>query len=106
MRARAVLKQREPFPAFCGGVKKQAEFSFGNVSGTLVGFRGPAYASALNSPGYHFHFLTDDRSGGGHVLSFTAARAGLKLQPIYYLDPPFPPRPSFQKSHPAQADTC
>jgi acetolactate decarboxylase len=106
IRARAVLKQREPFPAFCEVVKKQTEFSFGNVSGTLVGFRGPAYASALNSPGYHFHFLTDDRSGGGHVLSFTVARAGLKLQRIDYVDLAFPHSSAFEKSALAKADTC
>ena len=104
IRARAVLKQREPFPAFCEVVNR--EFSFGNVSGSLVGFRGPAYASALNTPGYHFHFLTDDRSGGGHVLSFTVARAGLKLQRIDYLDLAFPHSSAFEKSALAKADTC
>jgi acetolactate decarboxylase len=106
IRTRAVLKQREAFPAFCEVVKKQTEFSFGNVSGTLVGFRGPAYASALNSPGYHFHFLTDDRSGGGHVLSFTVARAGLKLQRIDYVDLAFPHSSAFERSALAKADTC
>jgi acetolactate decarboxylase len=104
IRARAVLKQRAPFPAFCEVVNR--EFSFGNVSGTLVGFRGPAYASALNTPGYHFHFLTDDRSGGGHVLSFTVARAGLKLQRIDYVDLAFPRSSAFEKSALAKADTC
>jgi acetolactate decarboxylase len=104
IRARAVLKQRAPFPAFCEVVN--TEFSFGNVSGTLVGFRGPAYASALNTPGYHFHFLTDDRSGGGHVLSFTVARAGLKLQRIDYVDLAFPRSSAFEKSALAKADTC
>jgi acetolactate decarboxylase len=106
IRARAVPKQREPFPAFCEVVNKQQEFSFGNVSGTLVGFRGPPYASALNTPGYHFHFLTDDRSGGGHVLSFTVARAGLKLQRIDYVDLAFPHSSAFEKSALAKVDTC
>jgi acetolactate decarboxylase len=101
-----VPKQREPFPAFCEVANKQSEFSFGNVSGTLVGFRGPTYASALNTPGYHFHFLTDDRSGGGHVLSFTVARAGLKLQRIDYVDLAFPRSSAFEKSALAKADTC
>src|SRR6266436_5789256 len=106
IQTRSVPKQREPFPAFCEVVNKQSEFSFGNVGGTLVGFRGPAYASALNTPGYHFHFPTDDRSGGGHVLSFTVTRAGLKLQRIDYVDLAFPHSSAFEKSALAKADTC
>src|SRR5262249_7834217 len=38
------------------------------VSGTLVGVRSPAWALGLNVPGYHWHFLSDDRTVGGHVL--------------------------------------
>ena len=106
IRTRSVPKQREPFPPFCEVVNKQSEFSFGNVSGTLVGFRGPAYASALNTPGYHFHFLTDDKSGGGHVLSFTVARAGLRLQRIDYVDLAFPHSSAFERSALAKADSC
>jgi acetolactate decarboxylase len=34
----------------------------------LVGFWSPPYASGLEVAGYHFHFLTDDRAVGGHVL--------------------------------------
>ncbi|MBA2714887.1 MAG: acetolactate decarboxylase, partial [Rubrobacteraceae bacterium] len=36
--------------------------------GSLVGFRFPDYAQGLNVAGYHFHFITADRSAGGHVL--------------------------------------
>ena len=38
------------------------------MSGTLVGVRSPAWAAELNVPGYHWHFLSDDRTLGGHVL--------------------------------------
>src|SRR5260370_1543228 len=55
IRARAELKQREPFPALCEVVKKQAQFSFRNVIGTIVGFRGPAHAHAVTVTGDHFH---------------------------------------------------
>jgi acetolactate decarboxylase len=39
------------------------------VEGTLVGLRGPAYVKGLGVPGWHWHFLTRDRTRGGHVLS-------------------------------------
>jgi acetolactate decarboxylase len=46
----------------------QPEFEFADVSGTLVGIWAPQFSSALNIAGYHFHFLSDDRMKGGHLL--------------------------------------
>ena len=47
---------------------QQAEFEFRDVLGTLVGFWTPAYARTINVAGWHLHFLTADRTRGGHVL--------------------------------------
>jgi acetolactate decarboxylase len=33
----------------------------------------------LNVPGYHLHFITDDRSAGGHVLGCRLARGELRV---------------------------
>lgn len=52
--------------------RHQSEFTFTDASGTLVGFWTPAYAKAINIPGYHFHWIDDDRSRGGHVLDIDA----------------------------------
>jgi acetolactate decarboxylase len=41
------------------------------VTGTIVGFYLPVYFRGLNTAGYHFHFISDDRKIGGHVLDFT-----------------------------------
>lgn len=51
----------------------QATFLHQNVRGTLVGFWSPTHASSLNIPGYHFHFLSDDRMHGGHLLDLKAS---------------------------------
>jgi acetolactate decarboxylase len=40
------------------------------ISGTIVGFRCPPFVKGINVPGYHLHFISDDRSKGGHILSF------------------------------------
>lgn len=50
----------------------QSEFAAHNMGGTLVGFWAPEYARAVSVPGYHFHFISDDRSLGGHVLEMEA----------------------------------
>ncbi len=54
----------------------QVESELGPISGTLVGFWSPPYASGLEVAGYHLHFLSDDRRAGGHVLDC----AGLELR--------------------------
>jgi acetolactate decarboxylase len=46
----------------------QPEFEFTDVDGTLVGIWAPQFSSALNIAGYHFHFLSEDRTKGGHLL--------------------------------------
>lgn len=56
----------------------QAEFTHRETRGTLLGFWSPAYARTFNIPGYHLHFLSDDRRSGGHVLAVSGRN--LKLQ--------------------------
>jgi acetolactate decarboxylase len=46
----------------------QAESELHEIVGTIVGFWTPEYARTVNIAGWHLHFLSEDRSGGGHVL--------------------------------------
>jgi len=50
-----------------------------NISGTAVGFRLPEYVAGLNVPGYHLHFISDDRSIGGHIVDFSLDSANVSL---------------------------
>ena len=50
----------------------QSEFTVVQEEGTLIGFWAPLYARAVNVPGYHFHFISEDRSLGGHLLDMEA----------------------------------
>jgi acetolactate decarboxylase len=51
----------------------QQEFSFEQLKGTLIGLWAPAFAASFSVPGYHFHFLSEDRQKGGHVLECRAS---------------------------------
>lgn len=78
LKLRAPQKQTPPYPTLTEALKTQAIFEHTNIQGTFVGFRFPAYFGTVNAPGYHFHFISDDRKHGGHVLevqtaSFTAS---------------------------------
>jgi acetolactate decarboxylase len=50
----------------------QEEFTFKDQQGTLVGLWSPGFAGSFSVPGYHFHFLSEDRKRGGHVLECKA----------------------------------
>ena len=58
----------------------QPEFEFSDIAGTLVGFWTPEYASAFNVPGYHLHFISADRTHGGHLLQCRGKNFSLRIQ--------------------------
>ena len=58
----------------------QPEFEFHDLSGTLVGFWAPEYAKTLNVPGYHLHFVSADRTSGGHLLQCRGTNLRLQIQ--------------------------
>ena len=58
----------------------QPEFEFTGVDGTLVGIWAPQFSSALNIAGYHFHFLSEDRSKGGHLLDCSGKHLRIRVE--------------------------
>lgn len=53
---------------------KQNEFTFKNMSGTVVAVRFPAFFAGQNTPGWHFHFISEDRTLGGHMLEISSCQ--------------------------------
>lgn len=45
-------------------------FGAENVSGTMVGFFCPSFIGEINVAGFHMHFISDDRTFGGHAIEF------------------------------------
>lgn len=68
--ARSEKKQHsEPYKTFAKVLETdQREFEFKNVSGSLVCVYFPQYMDGLNVAGWHVHFISDDRTMGGHVF--------------------------------------
>jgi acetolactate decarboxylase len=60
--------------------RHQSEFTIDGTTGTLVGFWAPEYARAVGVPGYHFHFISDDRQVGGHVLDLVGGNLQVGMQ--------------------------
>jgi len=87
--ARSVPRQTPPYRPLSEVAKEQSVFQFSAVAGTLVGLRGPAYVRGLGVPGWHWHFLTQDRQRGGHVLGFVLDSAGparAQLQSVFRME--------------------
>ncbi len=60
----------------------QPEFDFKDVEGTLVGIWAPQFSSALNVAGYHFHFLSEDRTRGGHLLACSGKNLRVRVEQL------------------------
>ncbi|MDP8298677.1 MAG: acetolactate decarboxylase [Candidatus Tantalella remota] len=87
IKTRSVPAQEKPYPLLVEVAKGQSIFEFENVKGTLLGFRCPPYVKGVNVPGYHLHFITEDRSAGGHLLEcrIDTATAELDLISGFYM---------------------
>lgn len=60
-------------PPFAKGldvlIPERPVFDRVNISGTMVGFYCPSFIGDINAAGYHFHFISDDKQSGGHVMA-------------------------------------
>lgn len=68
IKTRSVPRQKKPYPPLADVVEEQTIFEFREVKGTIVGFWCPEYVKGIGVPEYHLHFITGDRSAGGHLL--------------------------------------
>lgn len=62
--------------------KNQKAFMFENIRGSLVGVYFPDYMDGINMPGWHLHFISEDRSKGGHVFDVSVLEGVAKVDKI------------------------
>ncbi|MBM4019594.1 MAG: acetolactate decarboxylase [Planctomycetes bacterium] len=79
VKTRSVPRQTKPYPRLVDVTAQQAVFEFRDVRGTIVGFRFPDYIKGLNLPGWHLHFVTEDGTGGGHLLDVQVGKVRVEL---------------------------
>lgn len=85
LNARSVPVQQKPYRPLAEVTKTQVEFAFSEVDGDIVGFRLPGYVKGINVPGWHLHFISADRSAGGHVLDFELENGTLEACEVHNL---------------------
>jgi acetolactate decarboxylase len=91
VQVRSEPKQVPPYRPLTEVIKaEQVVHTLGDVDGTLIGFRFPATASSVNVAGWHFHFLSADKTRGGHVLELTTGTGTALAEEISDLRITFP----------------
>lgn len=73
----------------------QKSFTFSNVQGTLVCLYYPDYMAGINAAGWHFHFVSEDRSKGGHVFNVVMKKGTAILDKISKIEMQLPWEASF-----------
>ena len=92
--------QEKPYPPLAEVAKTQPVFHLEDVGGTLAGFRFPDFAHGLNVPGFHLHFLTEDRRAGGHVLNLVLERGEVAIDASASFSPGTSNRPDLPPCRP------
>lgn len=82
VKTRSVPRQVKPYPPLVEVTENQPVFEMRNVRGTIVGFYCPPYVKGINVPGYHLHFVTQDRNRGGHLLECVLEEGRVKVDTI------------------------
>ena len=73
MHARSEYAQEEPYRTLVEALAEdQTYFDYENVEGTVVALYCPVYMSEINNAGWHLHFISADRTQGGHVLDLAS----------------------------------
>lgn len=98
IKTRAVPAQEKPYPPLADAVKEQTTLEFNDTKGTIVGFRYPDFAKGLGLPGYHMHFITSDRSSGGHLLDCVVRNASISIDEISEFEMALPKDRDFQRA--------
>ena len=73
----------------------QREFVFEKLDGTLVCVYYPDYLDGINAPGWHVHFLSADRTKGGHVFDMSLHRGHAVMHKIDCIEIQLPATPAF-----------
>ena len=97
MHVRSCFASEKPYPTLSEVAKNQREFHFENTRGSVIAVYCPAYVNGINLPGWHFHYLSGDKTQGGHILGLSSDKLSVKINKIERFDLTLPTNPEFAK---------
>ena len=81
VRARSVPPQ-DSFRPLAEVAREQPEFEFNDIKGSMVGFFTPRFLQGVGVAGPHLHFISADRTVGGHLLSCDPGPVSVHVQHV------------------------
>lgn len=75
--------------------KTQKDFAFSDIAGSLVCVYFPDYMDGINAPGWHLHFVSEDRTKGGHVFDLSMKEGTVLLDKISRIEIQLPREAAF-----------
>ncbi len=101
MHVRSCFASEKPYPTLSEVAENQREFHFANTQGDVIAVWCPQYVNGINLPGWHFHYLSHDKTQGGHILGLSADELSAKLNKVERFELTLPTNPEF-----AARDLC
>lgn len=74
---------------------RQQDFIFENIDGSLVCLYYPDYMQGINAAGWHLHFVSSDRTCGGHVFDVKFEQGSIRLDKISKIEMQLPTEAAF-----------
>ena len=75
--------------------KTQRDFEFTDTKGTLVCVYYPDFMDGINAPGWHLHYLSEDRREGGHVFGIDMKSGTATFMRLTSIEIKLPDEPAF-----------
>lgn len=88
---RSVARQPRPYPPLAAVLGNQHVSVLVDVAGTMVRFGFGDAVGGMKMPGWHMHFVSEECTTGGHVLSYAVGDAVAQLDDITDLQVALPP---------------
>ncbi len=81
VRARSVPPQ-DNYRPLAEVAREQPEFEYEDVEGSMIGFYMPHFLQGVGVAGTHLHFVSKDRTVGGHLLSCDPGPVSVSIQHV------------------------
>jgi acetolactate decarboxylase len=90
IKTRAFPPVEKPYLPLASMLNRQQFFEHSDIPGDLVGFRIPTFMEGAHISGYHFHFLSEDKTAGGHLIDLNMENITIEIDTLtnYTMDLP------------------
>lgn len=76
---RSVPKQEKPYKRLIEAYKAQGVYTFTQQEGILFGYKFPKYLKDVNMDDYHLHYLSTDKTKGGHLMNCKMVKGSVSV---------------------------